>query len=246
MRAVSYNILAQRYIKEFSHINYQGILSWNHRLDLILKKIKNENADIILLQEVELNDFGVDFSTLFEEYSFSRHIITKNRDNPIGQVVLWKKDLIPQHTILTSCAVIVEFKTFWVANVHLKARILKGEQQRQTQIRSVLKKVNHQKPGFIAGDFNDYLNSNCLYNVKTQGLIMNELSNYEFKIHSLNNSSYVYNNEYNSHNYWTFDHVLSNKMLISLNQGNNKLIPFPNEFEPSDHLMMSFNFSIKT
>jgi predicted extracellular nuclease len=126
----------------------------------------------------------------------------------------------------------------------LKSQILRGEKQRQTQIRSVLKKLDHQKPGFIAGDFNDFLDSKCLYNVKTLGLLMAELASYQLDIHSHLNSTYVYSKEYASHNYWTFDHVLSNKLSINLKTPiMTELIPFPNKSEPSDHLMMVFDFS---
>ena len=257
MRAISYNILAQRYVRDFPAVTNLEILSWDYRLSLILKAIAAENADLILLQEVELETFEVDFASLFASYSFCRHIVDKNRKNQIGNVIMWRNHLVPlgsddlsrmdrrmvpQNQTLTSCSVIVEFDTFWVANVHLKAQIRQGETQRQTQIRSVLKKLNHQKAGFIAGDFNDFLDSKCLYDVKILGLVMAELAPYDLKIHSHLNSAYVFSNEY-GHNYWTFDHVLSNKMVVTLKEpSETELIPFPNETEPSDHLMVVFEF----
>jgi len=288
MRAISYNILAQRYVRDFPAVTNLEILSWDYRLSLILKAIAVENADLILLQEVELETFEVDFASLFASYSFCRHVVDKNRKNPIGNVILWRNHLVPlgsddlsvqdgrmvplgsddlsvqdrrmvplgsddlsvqdrrmvpQNQMLTSCSVIVEFDTFWVANVHLKAQIREGETQRQTQIRSVLKKLNHQKAGFIAGDFNDFLDAGCLYDVKILGLVMTELAPYDLKIHSHLNSAYVFSNEY-GHNYWTFDHVLSNKLVVTLKEPSEaELTPFPNESEPSDHLMVVFEFA---
>ena len=328
MRVISYNILAQRYVRDYPAVTNPEILLWDYRLALILKSIVAENPDIILLQEVELETFEKDFASSLAEYSVCRHIVNKNRKNPIGNVILWRNHLVPQSQMTTSCSVIVEFETFWVVNVHLKAQILRGEAQRQTQIRSVLKKLDHQKAGFIAGDFNDFLNAGCLYDVKTLGLVMAELEHfvakapraplseehfvakapraplseehfvakapcaplseehfvakapcaplseehfvakascaplseehfvakapcaplsnepYQLEIHSCINSAYVYSYEFAAHNYWTFDHVVSNKLAIKLREREtNELIPFPNETEPSDHLMMIFEFA---
>lgn len=243
MKVISYNILAQRYIKEFPSVSDNSVLKWEYRLDLILNKLSVQNADIILLQEVELESFDKDFIKLFADYSFFRHVVDKKRNNPIGNVTLWKNNMIAEKKISTSCSLIVEFDKFFVVNIHLKAKILKGESQRQTQIRSVLKKLNNQKPGFVAGDFNDYLNTECLYDVKTEGLVMAEISKYKLDVYSNPNSTYVYNKKFSSDNYWTFDHVISN-IAIELRTEKKDNIPFPNESEPSDHLMFVFDVCI--
>lgn len=246
MHIISYNTLAnsfaepESYWDRYPQIKDRKIISWDYRLPIILKSIITENADVILLQEIELASFENDFSSLFDTYSFWRHEISKKRTNHIGNVILWRNNLIPEKKTATSCSLIIEFNDFWAINVHLKAGLTSGEKDRVCQVKSLLKNVNWQKPGFISGDFNDVLNSPCQYNVATQGLVAKELS--KFQIHSNLNSCYVYNKEHNSNNYWTFDHVISHKLQVAIKNRTSD-IPFPNETEPSDHLMMVFEIS---
>lgn len=249
MKVISYNTLAKRYIEpesywnRYPHIKNHEIRLWDYRLPIIIKLISEENADLILLQEIELESFEKDFAPLFAKYSFWKHEYSKKvRNNPIGNVILWKNNVVPIKQTTTSCSLIVEFDNFWVINVHLKAGIVSGEDIRLNQIKSVLKNVNYDKPGFMAGDFNDILDSPCLYNVTIKRLVAKELA--RLQIHSYLNSCYVHNREYNTDNYWTFDHVVSNRLQITISaHTDNDSKPIPNESEPSDHLMMVFEIA---
>jgi mRNA deadenylase 3'-5' endonuclease subunit Ccr4 len=97
-RVVTWNILAKQYFKteDYKHLEEKDILilaDWDKRKDIILKFLKKLNVDIILLQEVTLDTFDVDFTDLFTEYAYIRHENNKHRRNPIGNVILFRKSI---------------------------------------------------------------------------------------------------------------------------------------------------------
>src|SRR5579871_1447308 len=106
IRVVSWNILAQQYLKidEFKHLDefHKGLLSqWEVRRGFIISTLTKMKADIILLQEVTLASFEEDFKNMFNTYNYVIHINNKHRRNPIGNAILFRKDkftLVESHS----------------------------------------------------------------------------------------------------------------------------------------------------
>ena len=159
---VTWNVLADRYSEPYREIVDHSVLLWENRLKTILKTICR--ADVICLQEIELNTFQSDFQSLFETHDFVSHVVSKKRSNPIGNVVLWRKRSFTLVESLTqSCAVHVLLELpgsrIWICNVHLKAGLKSGEPERINQIQSCISnwKSRGSMRGIICGDFNDHM-----------------------------------------------------------------------------------------
>lgn len=109
IKLVSYNLLAQRFVDA----HYADILSsktwlhWDSRLLKMKAKILAEDPDVILLQEVELSNFKADWSDLRDYDSFV-HTISRKRNNPIGNAILWKKKFECLVKKSNSCSLVVE------------------------------------------------------------------------------------------------------------------------------------------
>jgi len=217
LKCITYNILAQRYLKKDEydrddcHLD-ENILTWDYRLGLIIKKLMNTDADIICLQEVELNDIEKDFSPLFLEYNYASHVISKKRSSPIGNMILWKKKLSMSSQSNNSCSLYIELKnsldkSFWVMNLHLRSGIRSKRKERVSQIKSCLKLIDKNLPGFIVGDFNDdFLHPICLED--TNESLLSILRENSFIIHTPGYSCSVISRD-KTITFWRFDHVAS-------------------------------------
>lgn len=255
----TWNILADRYSDVYNSIVPSEVLLWSNRIKGIIKKIKELNSDILCLQEVELSKVNEDFIDLFSEYDFVKHEIDKKRDNPIGNMIMWKKEkFLSINTIRHSCAVHTILKPqnnnenennpklIWVMCVHLKAGLSSGETMRVSQIKSCLEKFNKWKKingngiGVICGDFNDKLLDG--------GLVFNEMKLSGFEQTGKNNLTCMLRNG----ELFNFDHILVNSISIGdhiekmdkvyLNarsllteQTKDKIEIIPNNDNPSDH-----------
>jgi len=166
-----WNILADSLSTSSFHGNLpfpfvdQTILSWDHRLPLILKEIENVNPDVLCLMEVDR------FQDLEAELGGRGYtgLWTPKVDSKDGVAIFWKHQkltllkwsdvrLSPTQSQVALLAVFqmkIE-KPFLVAATHLKAK--PGfEEVRLKEGEVLLENANafHQGPAVICGDFND-------------------------------------------------------------------------------------------
>ena len=229
-----FNILAQRFYKN-------NTIDWNTRLNKIIEILNNSKASIICLQEVEIETFDVDFISLFDKYNFFGHEITKKRNSPIGNYLLFKKEFQFIDKTITSCSIIIQLqindKIFKIANVHLKADIYSKESIniRKNQLKSVIT----NKPDIICGDFNDNFKNDL-------GEFIND-NNYICHNNDINTCYASYDDKYS---YWNFDNILTKiKNSIVKNISINPLVNLttqiiPNLDIPSDHIPIIFDIEM--
>jgi endonuclease/exonuclease/phosphatase family metal-dependent hydrolase len=158
---LSWNILSQFTIEE-----QKVELGWSKRLPKILLLLKTLDADIVLLQEVDLANFEVDFASLLPHYDYARHKIIVSgkhkRTNLFGNVTLWKRSFYCKETILTSrCLhVMLEIaeKNLLISNVHFPAKNgLEGYREKFQHLVSCMKVWKDHPLVLFGGDFNDGL-----------------------------------------------------------------------------------------
>jgi len=231
---LTFNILAQRFYKN-------NTIDWNTRLNKIIEILNNSKASIICLQEVEIETFDVDFISLFDKYNFFGHEITKKRNSPIGNYILFKKEFQFIDKTITSCSIIIQLqindKIFKIANVHLKADIYSKESIniRKNQLKSVIT----NKPDIICGDFNDNFKNDL-------GEFIND-NNYICHNNDINTCYTSYDDKYS---YWNFDNILTKiKNSIVKNISINPLVNLttqiiPNLDIPSDHIPIIFDIEM--
>jgi len=128
MKVISYNILSNLWaiynpnkpstfkLKDRYEFVSSDILKWEIRLPKIINKIYD--YDIICLQEVDLINVD-DIINQLPEYNYYHHVIWKDeykgkniykRNNPIGNITLWKKNIKCLEQKATSCSVIIKFR----------------------------------------------------------------------------------------------------------------------------------------
>ena len=157
---MSHTLFTRRINGAYSYVD-QNLHSWPNRLDKIVDHLHVINADIICLQEVDLDCFH----ELSSRLSMWTGSIQKRKDaEDFACCIFWRKPV--QCTEINnriSRGLIVAFENkLVVANVHLHAH---GDAYvtRARQINSVLNKVKHSFPNhrlILTGDFNDEAHSN--------------------------------------------------------------------------------------
>ena len=243
---ISYNILAQRYTlphinTRYAHVSNKNHLDWPYRKNLLIEFFSKTNADILCLQEVEIDSFEKDFGTTCNllGYDYFRHTVNKKRTAPIGNVTLWKKNILSStYSLETSCGIINHLcvlgnYTCQVINIHLRAGLsISNEQERKNQLISIIKKSSESHhPSLIIGDFNDELNEN--------GLLCPLLK--EFTMHNKQKTCCVTSHPPNEDfpsgkiNFFAFDHVVSKGLNIKIETLSPNETLIPNESHPSDH-----------
>lgn len=235
---VTYNVLAQRwvdpYVKErYGYVVNLEYLSWQYRRQLIVKELMELDSDVICLQEIELGTFEEDFSELLSGYDYVKHIISNARTNPVGNVILWKRNKFScEESLQRSSAVIVVLKGLGgkvkIANIHLKAGRETFEKERVPQLKSTLKK----NPDVICGDFNDEL--------EETGLLYPLLSvNYVIPVRHKSTSVYYAKEDKIFHNFWAFDHIVVKSSIGNIKINKQNLIEkIPDKNYPSDHILL--------
>jgi len=168
------------------------------------------------------------------------------RTNDIGNITLWRRDVIKCITDKTkafnSCAVITELVhistnfQFLLINVHLKAGLNSCCKDRGDQMKSCLKNFKNS-PTCICGDFNEELDINlsgskilCARDV---------LDKHNFVIPFPQITCDVYWHEDRTHYYHAFDHVVVYD-LETIIEKCPEPNPIPNMNEPSDHFPLIF------
>lgn len=137
--------------------------TWPRRLELLRASLLAARADIVCLQEMDLDSFGSDWAFL-EGYASVLH-----RKGDIRCATFWRSDRFtlaaePQHkdrTLLTSLASVTSpGRLVHVINCHLKAGADPGRRLRQVtdaleQAHKVSRQLGEEAPRLVmAGDFN--------------------------------------------------------------------------------------------
>lgn len=236
MLFLSWNILAQRF--------YPGAaataIPYSKRLEQIHRVIRTHNTSIVCLQEVNLESDDTDWK--LSEYNYIKQV--KNHD--IGNIILWKSSDLQLISVKhSSCSVAAIFacrkgisdslKLFQIINIHLRAGLVDGSGTRESQIRSILKKVvcgyNGNMPIIICGDFNDLLDED------ETGIVPILLSD-GFQIYRGAPSCYFPDFKYTP---WDpLDHVAARGDIHVILHDTFIDVPIPNFDNPSDHLPLLF------
>lgn len=229
------------------------ILDFKNRLPRIINKIKTCNPDVICLQEIDLDTIKENFVDNFPEYDNFHHTIWNKetdkkmykRTNTIGNITLWKRDVIKCITknidSVNSCAIFTELIhintnfQFLVINVHLKAGLNSCAEERGHQIKSCLKKFTNT-PTCICGDFNEELDVNSDNKIYVKDI----LDKHNFIITPPQITCDVYWHENQTHYYHKFDHVVVYDLDVVVEKCPDPT-PIPNINEPSDHYPVIFN-----
>jgi endonuclease/exonuclease/phosphatase family metal-dependent hydrolase len=157
---LSWNILSQTCIDE-SKLEQ----SWEFRLPNILNVLHKSNADIILLQEVDLEHFATNSDILFTVYQYERHKIIlkgkRSRTSPFGNVTMWRIGTLLTTTITSRCLhveLILSKSQIMVTNVHFPAKNgLEGYKEKFKHFVSCTKIWKDSTNIIFGGDFNDGL-----------------------------------------------------------------------------------------
>jgi endonuclease/exonuclease/phosphatase family metal-dependent hydrolase len=157
---LSWNILSQSCIDESKLAQ-----AWQVRLPKIINVLQKSNADIILLQEVDLEHFETNFDALFGMYQYERHkIILKGkraRTNPFGNVTMWRIGTLLTTTITSRCLhveLMLSKSSIMVTNVHFPAKNgLEGYKEKLKHFISCTKIWKDSIDIIFGGDFNDGL-----------------------------------------------------------------------------------------
>jgi endonuclease/exonuclease/phosphatase family metal-dependent hydrolase len=199
-----------------------------------------------------LATFEEDFVSFFPIYDYVVHMNNKHRRNPIGNAILYRKDmftLVESHSrtkaihaklAVNQPASPVELasKTICISNVHLTSRLRSGEPARMKEIVSATTLWSQEEKNVIlAGDFND--------NFSNPDGIVETIMNAGYKI-----PTYTETDMSCCSVTMTFrpDHILSKGNLVLLEE----LIPtrsitdcpIPTLVYPSDHIPIVQNIRL--
>lgn len=250
MKFFSWNILAEKYYDERYELTKSSEISSRiptpYRREKIISIILEKDCDIICLQEVGLRDISI-FQKLFENYDFIVHEINKKRTNEIGNLTLWKKNRFELlASSQTSSAIHVhlldkkdQIKIF-ISNIHLKAGLRSGQNERSNQLSSTLKQIekipeNDRDESFILGDFNDNLSKN--------GELIKLIKDFQ-KSEPFDSCFVPFGlSRHNPNSFWKLDHLLfSSKNKILKNMEFSKKSIIPSLEIPSDHFWVIYEF----
>jgi exonuclease III len=156
MRVLIWNVLAERWIKEH-HLVHGLDVREDERTDKIIDTIKNCDADVICLQEVELETVGERLIRAFPEYEYAIHTL-KVKTNGIGNLTLSKFKVVSVVLAQSGVHCILDDR-LWVSNVHFKAGKTSFARRRLCEAESCFARYSKSglKRAIVCGDFNDNL-----------------------------------------------------------------------------------------
>jgi len=240
---IQFNTLADHLAHSFPHCEK---LNWEHRKILLLNEIEKYDADIICLQEVDhFEDF---FEPEFKKRNYSG-LFKQKTNGKDGCALFYSNKLTLIRSQLTELsgnqiAIFSElstpYLTFVVATTHLKAKP-EFEELRQQQaiiLLSKLKEFNvNNNDEIICLDMNSEPQS-ITHNVFTEQNYWTEKTNFTtFKIREKEVCRTI---DYIFYTTIGWDHVSSLEIPSKEEIGANGL---PNEFYPSDHLLLCNKFN---
>ncbi len=262
-RVLSPLVIENKYLQEELDLNGNEVL----RVQTIIQILKDINADIMLLQEIDLATFELDFAPLLKEYQYERHKINKKRTNLFGNVTLWKIGKLINSTLSSRCLhITLQLENgfeFIVTNVHFPAKNgLDGYKEKYTHLLSCVKIWKDFPNVIFGGDFNDSLCfKNEIGNIIGLGL---DIPNLGFSISTQELEKKTCKNMING-NIYNLDHILIRGNLkinyldskIVLNQilpgmerssvelDGNEVLRVPNSINPSDHIPVVYQVTIE-
>jgi len=183
MKILSWNILANEFIKQsyYDMIPSQILFNRHKRQDRIVETLKEENADIMLLQEVmqsEYNKLEDEFQKTYYLLK-GKHIHWQNKRSYSGNVILLRKRIfsLPNKQIVLNygLAIQAELKDnkmpILLINVHLDDL---SQAKRLREIKDLEMLFQTQPHIILGGDFNEH------YNPKHITKLYNALKAYYF------------------------------------------------------------------
>lgn len=187
VRLITWNLLAPLYAPPNKYPRIEpSYLDWSYRKSKIVETIFESEADLVCLQEVQI-DLWEDFQAciLPSPDSFVTVIQNVTRQHPVCCVVMAKSDrwkIVSSESRSRALIVVLEdvtssyVKRLYLVNVHLEAGYDK-EATRLNQAKSLLKRLHHhvddndRNPAIIiAGDFNTWTRASILFSVLTGSL----------------------------------------------------------------------------
>ncbi len=167
MQLITWNVLHPDCTEKYDE-KYASIINYENRLKNIAKYLRENNADIICLQEIDLSSFDEDYREFKDEYQ----LIPQNCKSKIKKIIKWKENGGDKPNTI-GCATLVKKrydiletisgsrtltttiydkdsnKTIKIANVHLEA----GKDTTMLHIKHLSKLLDCD---IICGDFNDF------------------------------------------------------------------------------------------
>ncbi len=136
------------------------ILDWPTRLESILRTLQSSDADIIMLQEVDLGTLRTDFKQMESKYDCISHVRNKRRTNAFGNATFWSRAFTHSGTTMGSrvlhTKLVIGGMTVTISNVHLPAMNgYDGYIGKLSHIKSCVKTWKNDSPIIFGGDFND-------------------------------------------------------------------------------------------
>lgn len=238
MKIMSWNILAAEWIKKsyYPTIDKKILFNRRARFTRILKTIKEENADIILLQEVMQLEYNSLKSNLQAQYTFSPLIPiqwkyqnssnNKSKKNESGNITLIRKKHFPPDIAIKHYplpfGVYTQLPTLSVFNIHLDDLTV---QTRNKQIKSIEPFIYSSEKTILGGDFNQtYRTNSHLYNLP------------EFTVHNIDCPTYYIEQKMN------IDNIMTRGFDFKKEKTSSKCAVYPQSIEEgfekygSDHL----------
>lgn len=254
-RILGFNVLHPDYAStdrypfcDSKHLDWEG-----HRKDLVFDIIRKADADVCMLQEVDLlredqfqTEFGTQYNIYLQYQKGRKKDIEKWRANPelrkpntCAVATLIRKsrfDVIDVITKSRSMTTIVTdkqtSKQFSITNVHLEANRRDDKDEiHKSHIESIVKSLSEKKiPHIVAGDFNAFPDDPPIEYLKSLGFI---------RWHgSIEKATFLHFNRTE-----TIDHLLSTPDMIEVKvtwvEPRDKQIP--SSSFPSDHLAIVYD-----
>ena len=148
---VTWNLLAPEFAKPSKYPWAKENLDWDVREPRIVKELAHINADIICLQEVQV-DLWEGLSSQLKELGYKGVLQNMEGDHPVANAILVRKGLKIVRTESRSRALIAVIvneeessSPVYLANVHLEAGLSdEAEATRFCQVRSLCKRLKNQ------------------------------------------------------------------------------------------------------
>lgn len=168
MKILTWNILASEWVKKsyYPTVKTPELLEEDQRIKIILKKMKEIHADIVLLQEVMEQESKTIYKQFRKEYYFSslRIIPWSKTKTSSGNMTLLKKSMFKKFTELPiDYGIYVKAGAISIFNVHLDDISAVKRRKQISDIRPFLEK---QQYAVIGGDFNqEYRKDTKIYDI---------------------------------------------------------------------------------
>lgn len=172
MKILTWNILASEWIKKsyYPTVKDFSVMDSDRRIEIIVKRLYVENADLMLLQEV----MDVDYDILYKHFQNTYYISSlrpiqwgkpkpsRNTNSSSGNITLIRKTMckkIAEYPL--AYGVLVKADQLVIYNVHLDDVSFT---KRKKQLDELRPKIEKEKYVVLGGDFNqEYKESSSLY-----------------------------------------------------------------------------------